>query len=82
MEAILTAIKAHNFTLRHLALDTNPLGEVVCCGKLCGDIVADYFGDQFGGMQSLWLSKMGLDDGDGVPIGRALGTGTKEKGSG
>ena len=75
MAAILTAIKAHNFTLRHLALDTNPLGEVVCCGKLCGDIVADYFGDQFGGMQTLWLGKMGLADEDGVPIGRALGSG-------
>ena len=129
MKAILTAIKAHNFTLRHLAIDTNPTGDVLCCGKvqlsgarpipifrlpsdttcpwsanwraafasaapaapalpplprlpllqpslllppthlalpsrsfappphpdplpkLCGDIIADYFGDQFGGVQ-------------------------------
>ena len=26
-------------------------------------------------LQTLWLSKMGLDDDDGVPIGRALGSG-------
>ena len=74
--ALATALKSHNFSLRELYLDANPIGEALGeggVGRLMEGVVADYFASQFGALHTLSLSKMGLDDTDTEALGRGLG---------
>jgi len=59
-EALAATLKNHNYSLRHLCLDFNPLGSVGVQSILsaCGD----FFCRNYGQLQRLTLSACGVDD--------------------
>ena len=68
--ALSKTLKNHNYSLRHLCIDFNPLGSVG--SKIILSAVGDFFCRNYGQLQRLTLSACGVDDACASVLGDLL----------